>query len=75
MHAKLLQSCPTLWEPMDYSLPGSSMRGDSPAKNTGVGCHFLLQGDPRPRIQLKSLMPLVGRQVVYHLCHLGSPML
>ena len=30
--------------PMDYSLPGSSSHGDSPGKNTGVGCHFLLQG-------------------------------
>ena len=31
-------------EPMDYSPLGPSIRGDSPAKNTGVGCHFLLQG-------------------------------
>ena len=54
LFSSVAQSCPTLWEPMDYSLPGSSMRGDSPAKNTGVGCHFLLQGDPRPRIQLVS---------------------
>ena len=29
---------------MDRSLPGSSAHGDSPAKNTGVGCHALLQG-------------------------------
>ena len=28
---------------MDYSPPGSSIHGDSPSKNTGVGCHFLLQ--------------------------------
>jgi len=41
--AKLLQSCPTLCDPMGYSLPGSSVYGDSPGKNTGVGCHFLLQ--------------------------------
>ena len=27
-----------------YSLPGSSVHGDSPGKNTGVGCHALLQG-------------------------------
>ena len=27
MHAKLLQSCPTLCNPMDYSLPGSSVHG------------------------------------------------
>ena len=38
------QSCPTLCNPMDCSLPGSSVHGDSPGKNTGVGCHFLLQG-------------------------------
>ena len=29
---------------MDCSLPGSSVHGDSPGKNTGVGCHFLFQG-------------------------------
>ena len=27
MHAHLLQSCPTLFDPMDYSLPGSSVHG------------------------------------------------
>ena len=27
MRAKSLQSCPTLCEPMDYSLPGSSVHG------------------------------------------------
>ena len=44
MCAKLLQSCPTLCDPMDCSLPGSSVHGDSPGKNTVVGYHFLLQG-------------------------------
>ena len=29
---------------MDCSLPGSSVRGNSPGKNTGVGCHALLHG-------------------------------
>ena len=28
---------------MDCSPPGSSLCGDSPGKNTGIGCHFLLQ--------------------------------
>ena len=37
------QLCPTLCDPMDSSLPGSSIHGDSPDKNTGVGCRFLLQ--------------------------------
>ena len=40
--AKSLQSCPTLCDPMDGS-PWGSHPWDSPGKNTGVGCHFLLQ--------------------------------
>ena len=40
--AKSLQSCPTLCDPTDGSPPGSHP-WDSPGKNTGVGCHFLLQ--------------------------------
>ena len=40
--AKSHQSCPTLWDPIDGSPPGSHP-WDSPGKNTGVGCHFLLQ--------------------------------
>ena len=35
--------CPTLCNPMDCSPPGSSVHGDFPGKNTGLGCHFLLQ--------------------------------
>ena len=38
------QSCPTLCNPMNCSLPGSSVHGDSPGKNTRMGCHSLLQG-------------------------------
>ena len=30
-----------LCDPMGCSLPGFSVHGDSPDKNTGVGCHFL----------------------------------
>ena len=44
MRAKSLQSCLTLCDPMDCSLLGSFVHGDSPGKNTGVGCHALLQG-------------------------------
>ena len=40
--AKSLQSCPTLCDPIDGSPPGSRP-WDSPGKNAGVGCHFLLQ--------------------------------
>ena len=38
------QLCPTLCDPMDYSLLGSSLYGHSPDKNIGVDYHALLQG-------------------------------
>ena len=44
MHAKPLQLCPTLCDPMDYRPPGSSVHRHYPSKNTGVGFHALLQG-------------------------------
>ena len=47
------QSCLTLCNPMDYSLPGFSVHGDSPGKNTEVGCHFLLQGKSYTEPQFK----------------------
>ena len=40
--SKSRQSCPTLCDPVDGSPPGSPNPWDSPGKNTGVGCHFLL---------------------------------
>ena len=41
-YAKSLQSCPTLCDPIDSSHQ-APRPWDSPGKNTGVGCHFLLQ--------------------------------
>ena len=38
------QSGLTLCDPMDYRPQGFFVHGDSPGKNTGVGCHALLQG-------------------------------
>ena len=63
------QSCPTLCDLMDCSPPGSSV-WDSPGKNTGVGCHALLQG-----ILEEGLNPglLHCRHILYHLSHQGSP--
>ena len=37
------QSCLTLRDPMDCSLPGYSVHVIFPNKHTGAGCHFLLQ--------------------------------
>ena len=41
---------------MDCSPPASSVHGDSPGKNPGVGCHALLQGMdlPDPGIEPRS---------------------
>ena len=44
VRAQLPKSRLTLCGPLDCSPPGSYVHGDSPGKNTGVGCHFLLQG-------------------------------
>ena len=44
IHAKSLQSCLTLCNPIDYSPSSSSVHVDSPGKNTGMGFLALLQG-------------------------------
>ena len=48
------QSYLTLCDPIACSLPNFSVPGDSPGKNTGVGCHFLLQGIVDPEMELGS---------------------
>ena len=65
------QSCPTLCNPMDCSPPGSSVHGGSLGKNTGVGCHALLQGT-FPTLGLKPGLPHC-RQTLYRLSHQGNP--
>ena len=63
------ESCPTLCDPMDCSPPGSSVHGDSPGKNTGVGCHALLQGT-FPTQGSNPGLPHC-RQILYCLSHQG----
>ena len=65
------QSCLTLCNPVDYSPSGSSVHGDSLGKNTGVGCHTLLQGI-FPTQGLNPGLPHC-RQILYCLSHQGSP--
>ena len=48
---------------------------DSPGKKIGVGCHALLQGIFLTQGSNPSLLPLLQWQVLYHWCHLGSPIL
>ena len=43
------QSCPTLCDLMDCSLPGSSVHGDSPGKNTGMRCYAFSRGSSQLR--------------------------
>ena len=52
---EVVQSCPTLHDPMDCSLPGSSVYGISQARITGVDCHSLLSeiNLPDPGIELR----------------------
>ena len=67
------QLCPTLCNPMNFSLPGSSVHGDSPSKNNEVGCRALPQ-----RIfstQGLKLGLLHCNQNLYHLSHQGRPVL
>ena len=68
MRAKSLQLCLTRCDPLDRSPPGFSVPEDSPGKNTGVGCHSLLQGDlPDPRIEPESLIsPVLAGGVLNH---------
>ena len=49
MRAKSPWSYLTLCDPVDCSLPGSSVHGDSTGKNTEMGCHALLQGTFPPQ--------------------------
>ena len=68
--SEVAQLCLTLSDCMDCSLPGSSVHGIFPGKNTGVGCHFLLQ-EILPTQGL-NLGLLHCRQMLYCLSHQGD---
>ena len=73
MRAKSLQLCLTLCDPSDWSVPGSSL-WDFPGKNTGVGCHGLLQEIfPTQGKNLYLLHLLYYSQILYPLSTRGSP--
>ena len=61
----------TLCDPKDCNLPGSSVQGDSSDKNTGVGCHALLQGIFPTQGSNPGLLHC--RQILHHLNHQESP--
>ena len=63
LSAKSLQSCLTLCNPLDSSSPGSFVHGVSLGKNTGLGCHALLQGIFPTQGSNPHLVCLLHRQV------------
>ena len=60
-------SCPTLCNLMDCETPLSIC--DSPCKNTGEGCHFLLQGFFPTQESNPGLLHC--RRILYQLNHKG----
>ena len=70
-YAKSLQLCPTLCDPMDWTVAHRLLcPWDSPGKTTGVGCHVLLQGIfPTQGLNPHLLCLLRYRQTLYCLSH------
>ena len=74
MHAKSLQFCPPLWDPMDCSPPGSSVHGIRQARILEWVVISFSTGSSQPgdRTQV-SFVSCLGRWVLYLWRHLGSP--
>ena len=74
VHAKSLQSCPTLCDHMDCRPPGSSVRGILRARILQWVALPSSRGSSQPRDQTcVSSIFCIGRKVLYHKRHLGSP--
>ena len=71
MKVLVIQSCPTLRDHMDCSLPGSSVHGTLQANlQEWVAIPFSRGFFPT---QGSNLGLLHSRQILYHLSHQGSP--
>ena len=70
----VIQLCLTFCDPTDWRTPPVTARlfcpWNSPGNNTGVGCHFLLQGIFPTQGSNQGL--LCFRQILYHQSHQGS---
>ena len=62
--AQSLQSCPTLWDPLDCSLPGSSVHGILQARILEWVAMPSYRGSSQPRDQTH--VSYAGRRVLYH---------
>ena len=65
------QLCLTLCHPVDCSPPGSSVRGISQAKILGWVAMLSFRRSSRPTD--RTCISYIGRPVLYHLSHQGSP--
>ena len=69
-----LLTCQTLCDPMDCKPARLLCPWKSPGKNTGAGCHFLLQRFSWPRDQNHvSCVSCIGRQILYHCATWEAP--
>ena len=76
MHAKSLQLCPTLCDPMDYSQPGSSVHGILRARVLEWGFHTLPQGIfPTQESNPRLLRLLCWQACSFSLAPPGKPIL
>ena len=70
LHANLwvpVQLCPTLGNPMDYSLPGSSVHGIFQARILEWVAISYPRESSQPRYQTHiSCVSIIGRQIIYH---------
>ena len=74
MRADLLLLCLTLCNPMDCTLPGSSVPGILQARILEWVAMPFSRGSSQPRDRPRILyVSYIGRLVLYHLHHLGSP--
>ena len=69
---KSLESCPTLCDPMDCSPPGFSVHGILQPRILEWVAMPSSRGSSCPGIEPASVVSCIGRQVLYHKCHLGG---
>ena len=69
----VIQSCPTLYDLMDCSSPGSSVHGILQARILEWGAISNSRGSSRLRDRTRfSCVSCIGRWIIYHERHLGS---
>ena len=74
VHAKSLQSCATLCALKNCSLPGSSVHVILQARILEWVAVPSSRGSPPSKDQTRvSYISCIGRWILYHECHLGSP--